>query len=126
MKNYSSRRFRIARLLLLVYIPMMIAVSLHHHGEAHHIDAAVHCEYCLHHIHHSGHIQPSQHPMHDCVLCQLQSTVYLAPALFVWNAMSELHRIVRHTGCRICMARAHDVKSTRAPPYIIYRLSCIN
>jgi hypothetical protein len=58
--------------------------------------------------------------MHDCVLCQLQSTPYLAPSLVVWIAISVLHLSPRRAFCSPCLYRAKGVKSTRAPPYSLF------
>ena len=39
--------------------------------------------------------------MHDCVLCQLQSTPYLAPSLVVWVALAVLHFSPRRAYCTL-------------------------
>lgn len=117
-QHFAHKRFRIAWLLLLVYVPMMIVVTFHHHGEAQRADAAIHCQDCEHHVHHDGHLLALQHTMHDCVLCQLQSTPYLSPTLLTLVAFIVLHCIIRQSVCAQCQLRANDVKSTRAPPYL--------
>ena len=81
---------------------MMIAVTFHHHGEAQRADAAIHCQDCEHHVHHDGHLLALQHTMHDCVLCQLQSTPYLSPTLLTLVAFIVLHRIIRQSVCAQC------------------------
>ena len=115
----SHKRFRIAWLLLLVYIPMLIAVTLHHHGEAENAVPTMHCQDCEHHVHHDGHLLAFQNTTHDCVLCQLQNTLYLLPTIVPLATFFVFCHIIRNAVCARCLLRANDVKSTRAPPYLI-------
>lgn len=117
-KFTTDRRLRTAWLLLLVYVPMMIAVSLHHHGEAEGAVVAASCQDCVHHVHHDGHLYSLQHSMHDCVLCQLQSMPYLSAAVLVLAAVYVHHYIIRKSACARCCWRANDVGLGRAPPYL--------
>ena len=91
MQRITHKRIRISWLLILVYLPMLLAVTFHHHGEAQGTHADFYCADCAHHVHHDGHLIALQNTMHDCVLCQLQSTPYLAPSLMVWVAIAVLH-----------------------------------
>lgn len=62
---------RFAWLLMLVYLPMMTAITFHHHSEAEGASVVSYCYDCEHHIHHDGHLTASKSFAHDCVLCQL-------------------------------------------------------
>lgn len=119
MQDITHKRIKFAWLLLLVYIPMMIAVTFHHHGEAEGSYAAFYCQDCAHHVHHDGHLLALQHEMHECVLCQMQHTPYLAPTVLLWVAVIVCHRIIRMAVCPKCKLMANDAQSTRAPPYYI-------
>ena len=117
MQRITHKRIRISWLLLLVYLPMLLVVTFHHHSEAQGTHADFYCADCAHHVHHDGHLIALQNTMHDCVLCQLQSTPYLAPSLVVWVAIIVLHLSPRRAFCSPCLCREKGVKSTRAPPY---------
>ncbi len=93
MQRITHKRIRISWLLLLVYLPMLLAITFHHHGEAQGTHADFYCADCAHHVHHDGHLVALQNTMHDCVLCQLQSTPYLAPSLLVWVAFAVLQSL---------------------------------
>ena len=116
----KHRRLRAAWLLLLVYVPMIIAVSLHHHGGVEDVAVAASCQDCAHHVHHDGHLLALQHSMHDCVLCQLQSMPYLSATVLVLSAVCVHYYIIRKTACARCCRRANDVWQGRAPPYLAY------
>lgn len=120
MKRAERKRYWKAWLLLLVYLPMTIAIPLHHLGDAGQDEPAFYCQECTQHAHPDGHFLPQQNAMHECVLCQMQSITYTVPALLTWTAAVE-HRPITHILlCLQCTQRALDVKSCRAPPYSLY------
>lgn len=112
-----DRRVRKAWLLLLVYLPMIVAVAFHHHGEAPLADTAVYCQDCVKHVHHAGHIMPLQNAFHDCVLCQLQTIPFLSAEAVVLFAVVGACCAIRVVVCSKCRQVANGVKSLRAPPY---------
>ena len=120
MKRAERKRYWKAWLLLLVYLPMTIAIPLHHLGDAGQDEPAFYCQECTQHAHPDGHFLPQQNAMHECVLCQMQSITYTVPTLLTWTAAVE-HRPITHILlCLQCTQRALDVKSCRAPPYSLY------
>ena len=48
MHIFDNRRMRFAWLLMLVYLPMMTAITFHHHSEAEEASAVSHCYDCEH------------------------------------------------------------------------------
>ena len=76
------RRTIIARLLLAVFLPMLIATTLHTH-EAVQGDV---CVECVNHTPHAGHFSASHHLFDDCVLCQLSSLPYLAATITLFTS----------------------------------------
>lgn len=120
MHRYVHKRLRTAWLLLLVYVPMMITITFHHHDETAVADAVVACQDCTHHVHHSGHINALQNAMHDCALCQLQSTPYLSPQTTLLAAAVVTMLVIRIAACSKCKSVAIDARSTRAPPYACF------
>lgn len=112
--NLSVKRRFSAWLLLLVFVPVMVATSLHIHdyGET----KATACELCLHHLHHDGHLNAYSDNVVDCVLCQFATLPYVAATAVVLSFVVRVHRvaytyIVQGASLGVC-----DVKSTRAPP----------
>ena len=71
MRRLDNRRTRFAWLLMLVYVPMLLAITFHHHSAEE--GQTTYCYECAHHIHHDGHLTAQHSFMHECVLCQLHS-----------------------------------------------------
>lgn len=78
----EKRRMIIARLLLAVFLPMLVATTLHTH-EAVKSDV---CVECVNHTPHAGHLSASHHLIDDCVLCQLSSLPYLAATIALFTS----------------------------------------
>ena len=108
---------RFAWLLMLVYVPMMLATTFHHHAEAEGTAAITsYCQDCTHHIHHDGHLTTQQISTHECVLCHFQSLPYLVSTIVhiaVFIAMVHTALVVP---CLLLKTRQGETHSTRAPP----------
>ena len=104
-----------ARLLLAVFLPMLIATTLHTH-EAVQGDV---CVECVNHTPHAGHLSVSNHLLDDCVLCQLCALPYLAATITVFTS----YCLIRKT---LLLTDEHSVQSLyavcptlRGPPSFI-------
>lgn len=116
MNKSDIRRMKFARLLLLVYLPLLIAVTFHHHSEAERASAVSFCQNCINHVHHNGHLTAQTSFSHDCVLCQLQSLPYVVPTTVRIAVFMAIAHIVYIVSCPFVKTREDDVFSTRAPP----------
>ena len=68
MRNHYNRRTRFAWLLMMVYLPMLLAITFHYHTAAEGDSAAAYCSDCDHHVHHNGHLASSQGFTQECPL----------------------------------------------------------
>ena len=116
MIRIEIRRMKFARLLLMVYLPLLIAVTFHHHSEAERASAVPFCQNCINHVHHNGHLTAQISFSHDCVLCQLQSLPYVVPTTVRIAVFMAIAHIVYIVSCPFVKTREDDVLSTRAPP----------
>ena len=69
-----------ARCMLALYAVILLLMSVHVHHEAS-VEAEDSCFECANHLPHSGHLTSAVQLMHDCVLCQMHSANYTAPAV---------------------------------------------
>lgn len=116
MHNYNKRRIRFAWLLMLVYLPIMLAITFHHHSKAEGADSSIYCYDCAHHIHHNGHLIAEQNFAHDCVLCRLCSLPYVVPTIVKLTIFIVSIHVAFRVACPFIKKRKGDVHSTRAPP----------
>lgn len=100
---------------MLVYLPMLLAVSFHHHDDRSEAESAVYCYDCAHHIHHDGHFVGG-HSVHDCALCVLQSLTYTVPSIVIVATFVAVMCIVYAASCSYVNRLRDNVLSTRAPP----------
>ncbi len=100
MRNYYNRRTRFAWLLMMVYLPMLLAITFHYHTAEEGNSAAAYCSDCDHHVHHDGHLATSQGFTQECPICHLQA----------------LEKAVREG---VLMTAEDEVQSTRAPPALL-------
>lgn len=104
-----------AWLLLLAYVPIMVAISLHVHND-NSGSVAEGCVQCAHHIHHDGHLNAYNSTAHDCVLCQFASLPFVAATAVVLTvAVCASHIAYVEESDRLHLGVC-AIKSTRAPP----------
>ena len=72
----ENRRHIASWLLLAVFVPMLVFSSLHVHDDSK-AAALTECADCVHHSCH-GHLTQTASWMHDCVLCQFLTLIYVA------------------------------------------------
>jgi hypothetical protein len=93
MMLFEHKRTLAARILLSVFIPMLVCLSLHIHQTA---DVGEdECYDCVHHLPHSGHASAAKAALHDCLLCQLSHVPFVIPQVITiidtWNLLPTLH-----------------------------------
>lgn len=116
MHKPHQTRMRAAWLLLAIYVPLLLAVSLHRHNGCGETAAVEYCQECAHNIHHGGHLTAQQTTVHECVLCQLQSMPCVVPlTLFTLpRPTMRATRLVRQSArLKPCACRRATL---RAPP----------
>lgn len=113
--HHDKKRIKFAWLLMLVYLPMLIAVTFHHHSGAEEA-STVSCYDCVHHIHHDGHLTAQQSFTHECVLCQLHSLPYVIPSIIHIASFIAIVHVVFAIICPFIKTRQGNIISTRAPP----------
>lgn len=115
MRNLGNRRMKFARLLLSVYVPMLLAITFHHHSVAERI-AVFYCFDCTNDIHHDGHFSPQSDFVQECPLCHLCALPYVVPVLFKIALFFAAVHVVFHVACPFFKTREVSIRSTRAPP----------
>lgn len=103
-----------AWILLSVFVPMMVMLSLHHH-EAHH-DHETACVECAHHLPHAGHLSSEQETFHDCVLCQFYGVPYLLSSLVQMPSPSCFETVTRIAPCTGIVKSEGYAIPQRGPP----------
>ena len=116
MCKLDHRRMRFAWLLMLVYVPMMLAITFHHHSEVGEGSAMSYCYDCAHHIHHDGHLTAEHSFAHECVLCQLHSLPYVVPTIVRIAVFIAITYVAFSVACPFVKKREGTIHSTRAPP----------
>ena len=119
MQKFVHKRTRYAWLLMLVYLPILLAVSFHHHNEDVETLTAVYCYDCTHGIHHEGHLT-GHHEAQFCALCALQNFIYTTPNVVLLTIFGVTTHIVYATYCPFIKKLRVHVFSTRAPPVVCW------
>ena len=115
MQKLVHNRLKCAWLLMLVYLPILLAVSFHHHDEDVEAHTAVYCYDCSHGIHHDGHFASHQNSQF-CALCALHNLTYTAPNAVLLTTFVATKHIAYATYCPSLKKLRVHVFSTRAPP----------
>lgn len=116
MRKLEHRTMRFAWLLMLVYIPMLLAITFHHHSEAEGNASATYCYDCAHHIRHDGHLTAEHFYAHDCLLCQLHNLPYVVPTIVKIAVFMAIFHVTFSVICPFVKKRKGCIFSTRAPP----------
>lgn len=119
MRNHYNRRTRFAWLLMMVYLPMLLAITFHYHTAAEGDSAAAYCSDCNHHVHHDGHLATSQGFTQECPICHLQSLPYVVPTIVHIAAFVAMVHVAFSMSCLFVKTRQGDIQSTRAPPVLL-------
>jgi len=114
MRILEHKRTIASRILLSVFIPMLVCLSLHIHQTTDVSEGE--CYDCTHHLPHHGHASAAKAALHDCLLCQLSHAPFVIPqSTIIINA-----RILRPTLCQtFCPPTAKGEQGhllPRAPP----------
>lgn len=113
MRKELKRQFY-SWLLLLVFVPTVVAAALHVHSD--YSEAQPDCTACVNHQAHAGHISNATGHLHDCVLCQLLQGSFLIASFVVFRHLLFPHRL---SFPRLVIdGSCYDggVLSSRAPP----------
>ncbi|MBO5580839.1 MAG: hypothetical protein J5952_10555 [Prevotella sp.] len=110
-----QKRTWAARLLLLVFLPVLMFSSLHIHEYA---AAEGECYECANHLHHSGHISLQTASFHDCVLCQFVTLTFVAAVAVVLLMAVQAPAVVIVSPTAYCPSALRRQNSPRAPPVI--------
>lgn len=76
----ERRRIYISRLLLTVFVPLLLAASLHNHSGG---AAEVTCVDCVNHAPHAGHLSNVNIHFGNCLLCQFSTLPYIAAVVII-------------------------------------------
>ena len=87
----SVRRRVFARLLLLVFVPMLMMSVLH----VHECESIQTCADCTHHVSHSGHLTADASYDYDCVLCQFLSLPFVMAVAVGVECLLLSHKVLR-------------------------------
>ena len=116
MRRIDHQRRITARLLLLVFVPMLLLASLHHHGVQ--TDVENTCVQCEHHQPHDGHMSSQSASLHDCVLCQFTTIPFVAADVFtvvIFNKVNTNHIAQRQS---VVLLDVCGIPTLRAPPSV--------
>ncbi|MCR4915511.1 MAG: hypothetical protein K6A96_07135 [Prevotella sp.] len=115
----TRRRQSFGRILLALYATLLLAMSVHVHGDRS-VWSADSCYECANNMPHSGHLTSAAQLMHDCVLCQLQSAVYVVPlAITLLLPLRSCSRRVDEVEKQY-VQQGLGIRLSRAPPFACF------
>lgn len=114
--NYTVRRFS-AWVLLSVFLPTMLVLSLHYHTYSPQNTEI--CSECVQHKAHAGHISIQHQGIGDCPICQLHGMSYVKPAINTVGALSTVVTCVALASIEKTAYAPAWVVNLRAPPYLV-------
>lgn len=116
MVRNSKKRIFAARLLLSVFLPMLLCVSLHTHQQQD--MSEIPCYECAHHLHHSGHFTATHGILHACLLCQLSKLPLLPIALAALPACAVIKVFPVFRNAQHSSSDAWGCHRLRGPPTV--------
>lgn len=113
--RHEVRRQLTAWLLLAVFVPAVVAAALHVHGDA---VVETTCSACVHHQAHAGHLTAAAGCWHDCVLCQLMTSVFTVAAMALLAILVACHHALYPTLEVRVVPGTNKRHGSRAPPVV--------
>lgn len=101
-----------AWVLLVAYLPVLLATALHTHERP----AAPLCDLCVHHQAHPVHYAEAQVSLQDCLLCHLMTISYFGVAMLAACAVLLAVGRIAAPLCRRVALRPRRFAALRAPP----------
>lgn len=117
MRRLDHKRRLAAWILLGVFVPMLLMVSLHTHSYGSVAEET--CAECLHHVHHQGHFSSSASQIDHCVLCQLATVSFCAAATLSLCLFTSLFILRRYECLAAVVSIRQRVYAGRAPPVLL-------
>jgi len=113
MKIELKRQFY-AWLLLAVFVPTMVAATLHIHPST--VAIADECSACVNHQPHAGHLLSASASAHDCVLCQLLGSSFIIASTSLLAILLPCARQVQPFFAEQLPSSCALAHGSRAPP----------
>ena len=113
----QRKRHIIAWVLLAVFVPAVLASSLHTHPEV--VDSAAECSQCAHHVPHDGHIGADNGGIRDCVLCHFLGLPFVAPLLLSLSVVPVVLLMQGAAADSLLLNRCGCLFRSRAPPVAV-------
>ena len=114
MNRHRLKRQIAARLLLVVFLPLLVLLSLHRHEtqEATHS----YCEACVQHVSHVEQMAVADFSIHECILCQFISANFLVGLDIVILSMVSGSMATLPNAVPGLPLVVKGVRQSRAPP----------